>query len=186
MERIMAPKPQAIIKHFIGDDGTFPNNSLLPLLVYKNVLQLSDKEKEAAALWESLFKQNKWKNSWKDGIYNFHHYHSTAHEVLGVYKAESNVQFGGDRGIVLRLEKADVIIIPAGVAHKNLDLNSEFKCVGAYPEGQDYDMNYGKGKERPKTDENIRKVPLPEFDPVYGNKGPLTLFWLKEKSHIMY
>jgi uncharacterized protein YjlB len=87
------------------------------------------------------------------------------------------VQFGGATGITIELKRGDVFIIPAGVAHKNAGSSKDFKCVGAYPEGQDYDTNLGKEDERPGTDENIRTVPLPQLDPVYGVKGPLQDSW---------
>ncbi len=73
---------------------------------------------------------------WRNGIYGFHHYHSTAHEVLGVYAGWTDVQFGGQAGIGVRLEKNDVVLIPAGVAHKNLAQSTGFGIVGAYPRGQ--------------------------------------------------
>jgi uncharacterized protein YjlB len=49
--------------------------------------------------------------------------------------------------------------------------------VGAYPDGRDCDMNYGKPGERPRTDENIRAVPVPVSDPVLGKQDGLTKCW---------
>jgi uncharacterized protein YjlB len=63
-----------------------------------------------------------------------------------------------------------VIIIPAGVAHKNLGSDAKFGCVGAYPEGKEYDMNYGKPEERGITLHNIASVSMPDADPVFGKK----------------
>jgi uncharacterized protein YjlB len=40
-------------------------------------------------------------------------------------------------------------------------------------------MNYGQPKERPQADENIKRVPLPALDPVYGAHGPLQEHWTK-------
>ena len=71
----------------------------------------------------------------------------------------------------------DVLLIPAGVAHKNIGSSTDFKCVGAYPEGRDFDINLGKSGERPGTDKNIRKVPIPKLDPLYGKEGCLSLYW---------
>jgi hypothetical protein len=45
-------------------------------------------------------------------------------------------------------------------------------------------MNYGKQGERPGTDENISKVPLPDADPVYGIGGPLIKNWATEPDSI--
>jgi uncharacterized protein YjlB len=71
-----------------------------------------------------------------------------------------------------------VVIIPAGVGHKNMGSSSDFRVVGAYPPGQTWDMNYGKPNERPQADKNISRVPLPPADPIYGDNGPLVEFWL--------
>ena len=75
------------------------------------------------------------------------------------------------------MHPGDVIIIPAGVAHKNFGATGDFGVVGAYPEGQDWDMNYGRPGERPAVDSNIRRVALPKADPLYGIAGPLLEQW---------
>jgi uncharacterized protein YjlB len=164
-----------IISELLTDDGTFPNNPKLPLMVYKSAIAFSSEN--PAATVESTFRKNGWGGSWRNGIYAFHHYHSTAHEVLGIYSGSVTVQLGGPNGIVIDAQKGDVIIIPAGVAHKNLSSTADFGCVGAYPPDQSWDMNYGKPAERPKADQNIANVPLPATDPVYGENGPLVKNW---------
>jgi uncharacterized protein YjlB len=160
--------------YYLGDDGTFPN-SHLPVLFYKSVLDLPSFF--AARFIKRLFKRNHWSNSWNYGIFEYHHYHSITHEVLGVYKGRTKLQLGGNKGIILTLEKGDVVIIPAGVAHKNLGKQDDVHCVGAYPYGMDYDINYGNVGERPQTDRNIRKVLKPAEDPVFGKKGGLLKYW---------
>ena len=167
-----------VISEILKDDGTFPNNEKLPLLIYKQAIEL-DKRNPAATVVK-YFHANHWEGSWRNGIYGFHHYHITAHEALGVYSGKVKVQLGGPEGIIVDAEAGDVIIIPAGVAHKNLGSSSDFGVVGAYPSGQRWDMNYGKIGERPKADENIKKVPLPATDPVYGKPGPLMELWKSE------
>jgi uncharacterized protein YjlB len=164
-----------IVRHRLADDGQFPNNVLLPLLVYRKVFHLPQANRSKTVL--SLFENNGWTNGWENGVYDFHHYHSTAHEVLCIIEGSVRLQFGGPSGISVFLEQGDVAIIPAGVSHKNISGHTDFKCVGAYPVGQNYDMNYGKSDERPKADENIRSVPLPTSDPVYGMGGPLIKNW---------
>jgi uncharacterized protein YjlB len=69
------------------------------------------------------------------------------------------------------------MIIPAGVAHKNLGSSADFRVVGAYPRGQHPDMCYGKEAERPRADNRINAVALPQGDPVYGPAGPLAIHW---------
>ena len=171
-----------IVRHILSDDGTFPNNGHLSLIVYRNALRdvLNHNGKEV----EQLFESNGWSNSWEDGVYDYHHYHSVTHEVLGVIKGSTRIQFGGPTGISLMVDPGDVIIIPAGVAHKNLGGDESFKCVGAYPDGKDYDINYGKPEERPKADENIKNVPLPESDPVFGTSGPLIKEWIAQPDEV--
>src|SRR4051812_21604080 len=101
----------------IEDDGTFPNN-MLPVLFYKNVLDMPPLF--PGAFIENVFKENKWKNSWKAGIFKYHHSHSITHEVFGFYKGKTTLQLGGEKGVTIEVKKGDVLIIPAGVAHKNL------------------------------------------------------------------
>ncbi|MFY9311516.1 MAG: cupin [Bacteroidia bacterium] len=165
---------QYIEKHYLKDDGKFPNSDL-PVLVYKGVLALP-------LLFPSehikrIFSQHNWRNAWKNGIFEYHHYHSVTHEVLGVYRGSTTLLLGGENGIKVKIEKGDVLIIPAGVAHKNLDKQNKIKCVGAYPDGKDYDMNYGNIGERPQTDKNIKRVALPQLDPVFGSNGGIKKYW---------
>lgn len=164
-----------IITHILRDDGIFPNHATLPLMVYPNAVSLP--AHDPAAGFEALFAAHQWGSSWRNGIYRMHHYHSTAHEVLGIYRGQARLQCGGEKGIVLRIRAGDVLVIPAGVAHKNLGSSHDFGVVGAYPEGQRWDTCYGKPGERPRTDGNIARVPLPPLDPVYGARGPFTAHW---------
>lgn len=159
----------------LTDDGTFPNNARLPLLVYHGVLSPAAFDLVARA--RELFQQNHWSGSWVNGIYGYHHYHSTAHEVLAIAAGKAKVQFGGKRGVIANVEAGDAVIVPAGVAHKKLGSTSDFTVVGAYPKGQHYDMCYGQEGERPEADENIASVPLPQADPVGGLDGPLMRYW---------
>jgi uncharacterized protein YjlB len=168
-----------IVRHTLSDDGTFPNNGRLPLLLYQKAFQLTDEE--SGNTIKEVLETNSWTDSWEDGVYDYHHYHSTAHEVLVIHRGAARIQFGGPGGIALTVEPGDVVIIPAGVAHKKIEGDRNFSCIGAYPAGQKYDMNYGKKGERPKADENIKQLPLPEADPLYGRDGPLIKNWVSEQ-----
>ena len=170
---IITNKPK-IIRHQLKDDGIFPN-SILFLIIYKSVFDLS--EQGAAEEIEDTFSKNQWTNSWRNGIYDYAHYHSITHEVLGVYSGSASVQFGGPGGIKEEISKGDVVIIPAGVAHQCISASKDFKCVGAYPNGKEYDIRKGEPADRPEADKNISNVPLPDTDPVYGTDGPLMLQW---------
>lgn len=173
-----------IARHLLSADGDYPNNGLLPLLHYPSVLNV-DESNEGSETIKEILETNSWTNVWINGIYDYHHYHSTAHEVLVVMTGSARVQFGGPNGITLVLEKGDAVVIPAGVAHKKIEDADGFSCLGAYPEGQEHDLQYGKPGERPKTDENIKRVPLPENDPLYGNDGPLIKNWLSASDQTM-
>ena len=93
------------------DDGIFPNNKALPALHYKGALEPSPE------VFERVFHTNNWIGSWRNGVYRFHHYHSVAHEVLGVYAGSALVRLGGESGETVQLDAGDVVVIPAGVAH---------------------------------------------------------------------
>jgi uncharacterized protein YjlB len=172
-QQIVQPcQPQA---YALKDTGTIPNNPKCPLLIYPDALRLP--ERNPAGSIEAVFRANGWCGFWRDGVYPFHHYHSNSHEVLGVYRGSATVQFGGEPGVALEVKAGDVILIPGGVGHKKLRSTTNFAVVGGYPSDIDYDMCYGKEGERPRADRNIKRVPLPERDPVYGSDGSLFAHW---------
>lgn len=167
-------KPDVFL-YRLKDDGQFPNNKDLPLLVYKNTVD-NTKNIDPEHI-EAILRRNGWAGGWRNGVYDFHHYHSTAHECLFVYSGRAHVQFGGEHGVDLEITPGDTVILPAGTAHKRLVSTLNFKVIGVYPSGQTWDMNYGKKGERPKADENIKDVSLPDKDPLYGENGPLVKYW---------
>lgn len=162
--------------HMLRDDGTFPNNPSLPIILYRRVCKLPNNG-HAATILERVFAANGWCHSWRNGIYNFQHYHSTAHEVLGCFSGQAQTQLGGPHGVLFTLRRGDVLVLPAGTAHKRTRASSDFTVVGCYPDGQHYDMKYGRAGERPSADENIARVPLPPADPIFGASGPLIEHW---------
>ncbi|OZI08438.1 cupin [Siphonobacter sp. BAB-5385] len=157
-------KPERL--HF-KDDGVIPNNAL-PLLIYSAVFKAG--EKDLARRFETLFSEHRWRNSWRNGVYPYHHYHSISHEVLGVYSGQATLQMGGEKGQSIHVQAGDVLVIPAGVGHKKLEASSDFGVVGEYPEGKDWDLLKGEKGDRPQADRNIAAVPMPSQDPVTGAK----------------
>jgi uncharacterized protein YjlB len=159
------------------DDGVFPNGRY-PALIYRGVL---DPNADLPRSFESLFARNGWTGAWRDGLFTFHHYHSTAHEVLGIYRGSVRIALGGPgRGSrLVEVRAGDVVVVPAGLAHKNDRQTHDFGTVGAYPRGTSYDMMYGKKGERPLADRNIARVPLPSSDPVEGPRGSLPNLWAR-------
>lgn len=160
-------------KHFLEDDGKIPNNKL-PLLIYRDAFE--NRGTEGAAWLENRFRKNNWSNSWRNGVFSYHHYHSNTHEVLGVFSGSAKLHMGGESGIKVDVTAGDIIIIPAGVGHKNLGSSRDFGVVGAYPNGSSYDLKTGRKDERPEVDKNIDRVPVPSTDPLQG-EGGVTVIW---------
>ncbi len=158
-----------------ADDGAIPNHPTWPMLVYKQILLLAATDPAAAA--EQLFQANGWGDIWRNGIYNFHHYHSNAHEVLAICRGHAAVQFGGEPGVILTVQAGDIVLLPAGTGHKRLSSSNDLLVVGAYPPGQQPDLGRGESGERPQVLENIERVPRPGTDPVYGAAGPMLDVW---------
>jgi uncharacterized protein YjlB len=160
--------------YLIADNGQFPN-SRLPVIHHIKALKLPMLFKARAI--EKTFEQNGWTNNWDAGIYTYNHYHSNTHEAMGIYAGRTVVLLGGENGKTIFIQAGDVLIIPAGVAHKNLGKEKDVHCVGGYPEGKDFDMNYGLPGERPQTDKNIQELDIPDADPLLGREGGLIDLW---------
>jgi uncharacterized protein YjlB len=158
------------------DDGSIPNNARLPLIHYRGVAQLTDAD-DPAALFEELFASNGWKDSWRNGIYDYVHYHSRAHEVLGIARGHARVRFGGNGGKVLELEAEDVVVLPAGTGHQCLSASEDLLVVGAYPPSGEYDECAPLPEHHARALKSIPKVPVPAKDPVFGADGQLTDLW---------
>jgi uncharacterized protein YjlB len=159
------------------DDGLVPNHPFWPLVVYRGAVALPE-EFDPAAVLEELFEANGWGDSWRNGIYDYVHYHSRIHEVLGVAAGTAKVRFGGKKGRTLSLKAGDVAVLPAGTGHQCLSASDDFLVVGAYPPFGTYD-ECTTAQEHDGALATIRKVGRPRKDPVYGSKGPLLQNWKK-------
>jgi uncharacterized protein YjlB len=168
------PNALTIEEHIFADDGRVPNNPSLPLIVYRAALETGPR---CAAVCERLFADNGWSGAWRNGIYAHHHYHSTAHEVLGIAAGSVRVRLGGEDGTTVELHAGDVVVIPAGVAHKNEGASPDLLVVGAYPRGQSPDMRTPGAASHARAVWQIAAVPLPACDPVHGPSGPLLERW---------
>jgi uncharacterized protein YjlB len=153
----------------LADDGAFPNNRL-PVLIWRQGIPVSDRN--GAETIERAFRDHGWEGTWRDGIFDFHHFHSDAHEVLGIARGSVTVQLGGPNGETVELAAGDIVLLPAGTAHRNLGQSRDLLVIGAYPPGQRPDMRYGDPAERPDIDERIDAVPLPGTNPVTVEPGP--------------
>jgi uncharacterized protein YjlB len=157
------------------DDGIIPNHPRWPLIVYKNVIGLPE-GLDPAAVMEDVFRRNGWGRSWRGGIYDYVHYHSRIHEVLGVARGTVSVEFGGLRGGTLKLKAGDVAVLPAGTGHRCLGASNNFLAVGAYPPSGSYD-ECTRSEDHKRALKTIRTVPRPRRDPVYGARGQLVSAW---------
>ncbi|GGE38713.1 hypothetical protein GCM10007276_15020 [Agaricicola taiwanensis] len=169
--RTAAPtqEPESVV---LAPNGGFPNSSL-PALIYRKV---ATEAPDGARFFEELFEKNGWTNSWRAGVFDYHHFHSNTHEVLGIATGQIDLRLGGDSGRTFSLARGDVVVIPAGVAHR-CEGASDLLVVGAYAEGRDWDIRKGDPAELAEVRENIEKVPLPHEDPVEGKDGPLVTAW---------
>ena len=165
--------PERLTLHRFSDDGTIPNSDL-PLLAYRTVLE---DEVDLASAFEELFAANNWCGSWRNGIYCFRHYHSRAHEVLGIARGHARVEFGGPDGEELEAAAGDAVVIPAGVSHYNLGASDDLLVIGAYPAAGSPDLCRDSLRERNVALLQLESVALPTTDPVYGVDGPLMRAW---------
>lgn len=153
------------------DDGVIPNNPKLPVIVYEGVFKENPNEIEAT------FNRHNWLRSWSGDVFDYHHYHSNSHEVLGVMAGSVTVLIGGENGELLNLNIGDVLLLPAGTGHKKLESSDDFVIVGAYPNGNGYNLKKRDTGVRAQSLAEIQSVPLPESDPVYGDSGPMLQVW---------
>jgi uncharacterized protein YjlB len=166
-------KLEPLTFHF-DDDGLVPNNPL-PFLVYKGAIVVGGAE--PARTIEMLFAQNGWGDMWRNGVYDFTHYHATVHEVLGVARGHARVRFGGDHGSEFDIAAGDVAILPAGTGHRRISASSDFSVVGAYPPGPQMQVTRPTPENHAKALKTIPQVALPKTDPVMGADGPLVRLW---------
>jgi uncharacterized protein YjlB len=156
------------------DDGLVPNNPL-PLLIYKGAIDVGSDHPEKTI--EGLFGANGWGAMWRNGVYDYLHYHATVHEALGVARGEARVQFGGDRGEAIRITAGDVAILPAGTGHQCLFASHDFCVVGAYPPGPTMQVTRPTPENHRAALKSLPQVKLPDTDPVRGADGPLVKLW---------
>ncbi|WP_455272896.1 cupin [Rhizobium herbae] len=148
-----------------------PNNQRLPVLIYKNALPNNGSSDD----FERLFATNGWTDIWRNGVFDYQHYHSGAHEVLGVGQGSGNLLIGGQDGQAIEVVTGDCLILPAGTGHMNLGCSPNFEVVGAYPLGQRADIQTSAPSNEMLS--RISSLPIPDTDPVQGSSGPLMTAW---------
>jgi uncharacterized protein YjlB len=158
------------------DDGMIPNHPRWPLVLFKRAVRLPP-SLDPAAVFEDIFESNGWGDTWRGEIYDYLHYHSRIHEVLGVARGSAKVRFGGNKGRTIKLNAGDVVIIPAGTGHQSLAASKGFMAVGAYPPSGTYDECGPTAEEHERGGRSVRKVARPRKDPLSGSQGPLLKLW---------
>jgi len=150
------------------------SNPSLSVLVYRGGVPVAD-----AVAVEAMLESTAWPPGWRNGVYPFHHFHSTAHEALACVTASATLRLGGPDGLDVRIEAGDLLVLPAGTGHRRVEASADFLLVGAYPEGQDWDV---RREAADAADEaRIAAVPMPTADPAYGAGGPLAHLWRTAK-----
>jgi len=169
-------KRSAPITHIFTDDGTIPNNPVLPFVLYRGAIDLTGSP-DPEELIEKTFTANGWGGLWRNGVYPYAHYHSMIHEAMGIARGRARVRFGGAHGRDIELAAGDMVILPAGTGHQRLTQSHDLVVIGAYPPSGKFNLCRGSRAEHSKALISIPKVPPPVSDPVFGPKGPLMVLW---------
>jgi uncharacterized protein YjlB len=165
--------------HQIPAFGGVPNTSIQqhPLLIYHRCIRSTC---SPSLIEHHLEEVGTVTPQWRYTMYSTSHFHSTTHEVLCISRGSAQLLFGGEDNpgkVETTVEKGDVIVVPAGVAHRLLkDLHGDFEMVGSYPPGANWDMCYGKKGEEEKL-ESIKNLAWFKKDPVYSDEGPVLMNW---------
>ena len=164
---------QPITRILPGDEDV-PNNPVLPIVFIKTGVLPGQGADAIIALYVS----NRWGGAWQFTVFDYHHYHPNAHEVLVVASGEADIQLGGPSGQIFNVTDGDVIVLPAGTGHCRLRSTPDFQVCGAYPPGQEKYETIRVGSRPASQDQDrIASVALPLSCPVFGDANLLLTAW---------
>ncbi len=190
MAQPSAPEAEPLL---LQPNGWMPNNPRLPVLLYRAAVPTAG---DTATRMETLFTANGWPPQWRNGVYTYHHYHSTAHEVLGFARGQARLVLGGPTNDPqtgqqtgpatdiqtgpspsheLTVHAGDVLLLPTGTGHCEISCSADLLVIGAYPPNQHWDIC----RQAPDAaaQKRMASLPFPSSDPVHGADGPLRRLW---------
>lgn len=170
------PLKLEISTHSFPAGDTIPNHPELPLLRYRQAKPRGSID--LASWFQQTFRRNGWGGTWRWTVFDYHHFHPNAHEVLGVARGNAVLQLGGPQGEPFEVEAGDAVLIPAGVGHMRLEASRGFQVIGAYPPGQEaYDTLTALPDPPDPVLRRIREVPVPDRDPLYNREDGVIHLW---------
>ena len=164
METLLIDKPS----------GGVPNNRL-PVMIYHRVIPPNVADN--ADYLEHLFRSNGWPPQWRYPVYTFTHFHSNTPEALGVFAGSATLQLGGEKGKLIEVKTGDVLLLPAGIGHKQISADEDFMLVGAYPPHVKADLCHDEPSQLAARTKAVSAVPLPATDPVTGHSEGSMITW---------
>jgi uncharacterized protein YjlB len=162
-----APTPETML---LKKNGWMPNNERLPVLLYRAAFDA--RSANSVDRVEALLAKNGWDPQWRNGVFAYHHYHSTAHEVLGFARGEARITLGGEGAKEVVVRAGDIALLPCGTGHCRVHATSDFLVVGAYALGQHWDLL--KSAPDAAAVARMKDLPYPDADPV---GAPLRSHW---------
>ncbi|MGW8202812.1 hypothetical protein sphantq_00687 [Sphingobium sp. AntQ-1] len=162
-----------IATFLLAENDWVPNNARLPVILYRGVE--NGPCETIAKAFEDRFALNGWPPKWRDTIFGYHHYHSTSHEALGVAAGNATLELGGPGGRTVEVTAGDVLLLPVGTGHRRISQSKDFLVVGAYPDGEDWDICRSAPDNAARR--RIATLKVPERDPIGGGEGPMTTAW---------
>lgn len=153
------------------EDGASEN--ALPVVIVRQAIDGPRADAIGEGQIRELFHWNGWRGVWVDTVPDFDHCHP-AHEALAIAHGEAVLVLGGEDGREVELHEGDLIALPAGTVHRCAYASPDFRACGAYPQGGETSV-----LTPDKSKGQIAPVSLPDFDPFYGEHGPVTRIWSK-------